>query len=233
MNQLISGSLSTGSQLAYKSILCQFTYFLSSFCLDDVLPIPPVFIALYVAWLHSRGLAGSSITSHISAIAFLLKLANVADSTQGFLVKRALLGVRNSSNCPDPRLPITLALVLWFLLQSFSSTVGSPYNRFLFRAMFTLAFFAFLRVGELCVSHGVQQNTIRLDQLQFNSVANNFYLIFHKFKHSRGKPFLLRQATAALFGPCLNICRSGVLPLGSCSVCQMVPLFPGTSLCLF
>ena len=76
------------------------------------------------------------------------------------------MGIRNSSCLQDPRLPITL-LLLHKLCSALNHTCSSLRSRTLFQLMFLLAFHAFLRVGEMTLSHSCHQNILQLDQIHF------------------------------------------------------------------
>jgi hypothetical protein len=89
----------------------------------------------------------------MSAVSYLHKLANVPDPTRLFVVKKMLQGAKKLSAKPDVRLPITVD-ILRQLILAVDATSESSYQRSLLKAMYLLAYFAFLRVGEFTTDPG-------------------------------------------------------------------------------
>ena len=128
------------------------------------LPIQPALLALFISHLYALNYASSSVTTYVSAISYVLKLAGVADPTESRLILQVLKGYRRLTPVRDVRLPITLP-ILRQLIRSFETTLSSNYQIYLPTAMCVLAFFAFLRIGELTVSTKVHANLIDVTQL--------------------------------------------------------------------
>ncbi|KAH3781769.1 hypothetical protein DPMN_159673 [Dreissena polymorpha] len=72
----------------------------------------------------------------------------MVEPTQNFAVKKCMHGYTYRLKSPDKRLPITPDL-LARLVQSLHFTSNSVFHRILVKAMYLLAFHAFLRVGEI------------------------------------------------------------------------------------
>ena len=104
----------------------------------------------FVAFLSLQGYASSSIKSYISAISFQCKINNQEDVTQNFVVKKLLVGIGRIDKRKDVRMPITLN-ILNKVVQALPIVCSSIFEATLFAALFTIAFFGFLRVGELVV----------------------------------------------------------------------------------
>ena len=85
--------------------------------------------------------------TRISAVAFIHHFRNLVDNTQSFLVRKALRGYKNSFHRSDSRKPITQQLLLT-LCHNVSYVVINAYQLLMFKAMFLLAFHAFLRISE-------------------------------------------------------------------------------------
>ena len=89
------------------------------------LPIQPAILALFISHLYSLKYASSSVTTYISAISYIHKLAELADPTDSPLIVQFLKGYRKLAPVNDVRLPITLpvlrqlisAIRLYFCLQ--------------------------------------------------------------------------------------------------------------------
>ena len=159
------------------------------------LPLQPAILALYIAHLYSRSYSSSSVTTYISAISYVHKLAGVADPTETPLIIQILKGYRKLTPVNDVRLPITLP-VLRNLIRAFEHSLSSHYQSRLMSAMCALAFFAFLRIGELTASRGNTTNIINLSQLDRLVDAQGriqaLQLTLHNYKHKNsGPPFVI------------------------------------------
>ena len=159
------------------------------------LPLQPAILALFIAHLYSRSYSSSSVTTYISAISYVHKLAGVADPTETPLIIQILKGYRKLTPVNDVRLPITLP-VLRNLIRAFEHSLSSHYQSRLMSAMCALAFFAFLRIGELTASRGNTTNIInvsQLDQLVDAQVRiQALQLNLHNYKHKNsGPPFVI------------------------------------------
>ena len=135
------------------------------------------------------------MTSCLPAIGYAHKLAGVNDPTETAIIRQILKGYRKLAPVRDVRLPITLP-ILRQLVASFQHTTESAYQFKMFSAMCYIAFFAFLRIGEITVNGSDQSNLIRLNQLsrlmttQGQVVA--LQLTIYKYKHStNGRPFVI------------------------------------------
>ena len=183
---LISSSISPATTKAYQRYLLLLRSFLIKWQLPVSLPILPIWVALYITDLRRTGKAPSTIQSHLSAISYIHKCSELVDPVSSFLVQKAMTGVRKGNVTMDTRLPITLPL-LQRLCLSLKETCSSQYDRIMFQAMFSLAFFAFLRVGEITVSQARVQNVINLSQIHFQSTNGSLIICFKHFKHSLGR----------------------------------------------
>ena len=84
----------------------------------------------------------------------------------------------------DSRSPVTPQM-LQTLVESCQSVTKSPYEQVMFKAMYILAFSAFLRLGEMTSSpHNIQLGQISLDTSSVN-------ITFYTFKHYQGPPIYI------------------------------------------
>ena len=153
--------MSNASVSVYKRPWKLFTDWSASY-LGDMpinLPLQPAILALFIAHLYSRSYSSSSVTTYISAISYVHKLAGVADPTETPLIIQILKGYRKLTPVNDVRLPITLP-VLRNLIRAFEHSLSSHYQSGFVSAMCALAFFSFLRIGELTASRGNTTNII-------------------------------------------------------------------------
>ena len=89
----------------------------------------------------------------MSCLGFCHKLKAFSDPSKVFYVAQILKGFYNVGFRLDSRLPITLP-ILDKLISVLPSLVGSRYQICQFQAMCSLAFFAFLRIGEMTSTSG-------------------------------------------------------------------------------
>ena len=88
------------------------------------------------------------MNTYVSALAYFHKLSNFPDPSKCFFIMQMLKGYRKKGQRVDTRLPITLP-ILHKLVDSAESFSCPNYTKVQFRAMCLLAFYAFLRVGEM------------------------------------------------------------------------------------
>ena len=111
----------------------------------SIFPLSSDTLALFLAYLAERNYAGSTVMSYISALSFPHRLASWPDPTKSELVKLALRGYGKLHPSQDTRLPITLP-ILERIVTACNHLSSICYQRKLLKAMYSLAFFAALRV---------------------------------------------------------------------------------------
>ena len=128
-------------------------------------------VAQFVAFLSIRGLAPATIASYLSGLAFWLQVNGFPRFTDDFLVRKLLAGVRRGGKSCDGRKPIlwpSLKLILGALPQVCSTS----FEAVLFKSAFALAFFAFLRVGEVvCGREG--RHTLKTSGLRWTNLHSS------------------------------------------------------------
>ena len=105
-----------------------------------------------------------------------------------------LQGFQKSKPTSDPRLPIT-PQILQSLLNALEHTTSSLFTKLLLRAMFTIAFCAFLRVGEITKTSSPIQHFLLYGNISMSSDEqhNNFIEIkIPHFKHAKSTTATLR-----------------------------------------
>ena len=108
-----------------------------------------------------------SVRSAISALAFIQNYIGAQDVTKNFLVSKALLGMQKMKPTKDNRSPVSIDL-LKQLIDTVHLVFQDEFIVILFKAMYALAFFGFLRIGEL-----IKTNSNEDHQLQLRSLAVN------------------------------------------------------------
>lgn len=145
-------------------------------------------MALYAAHLHTCGLKGSTIQTHLSAIAYHHKLNGCHDPTKAFLIQKLLAAYQRHDKPQPVRQPITQD-VLQKLLDSLTNCSLPLYHQHLFRALFSLMYHAALRCSEVTHSptnsHNLQASQISVvHKGSSSSLAINFIT----YKHSAPSP---------------------------------------------
>ena len=154
-----------------------------------VLPVRTEILSLFISHLDYKEFAPSSIATHLSAVSYIHKLNDWADPCATFLIKKLLSACFKKKPVCDTRLPITKT-ILSKIVSALNYTVDNKYLMKLFKAMFSLAFHAFLRVGEITVkSKGVKNlHNLSLSQIE---ISLDLKITFLTFKHSKGQPVVL------------------------------------------
>ena len=184
---LISKSLSVSSRNTYSNAYKLFDKFskLSGLSiLADSLPIDAACIASFISYMFSLAYAPSSIITYVAAISFIHKVGNWPDPANSFIVQKMLIGIQKEQGKTDYRKPI-LPSLLKKLVWSLNSAVSSNFTRHFFTAIFLLAFYALLRVGEVTMSVSGHDNVLSISDIKLR--AGKIELQFRNFKHSQGK----------------------------------------------
>ena len=183
---LLAHSMVKSSWALYERAYQSLEDFRTKFGLPLVMPVPPAILALYVSYLFNNRYASSTIVTYLSAIGYIHNIQGLPDATANFLVQKVLQGVKKSRPTADVRLPITLS-ALTKIIQAANFCVESFYQRTMFISMLTLAFSAFLRVGEMSVSHGNTCNVLKLPDVQLLEHSTAVCVLFTNYKHSAGR----------------------------------------------
>ncbi|XP_060085243.1 uncharacterized protein LOC132564614 [Ylistrum balloti] len=160
--------------------------------------ISPCHIALFVAHLHHKQCSLKTISTYLSAGAYVHKLLHNFDPTESFLVKKLVAGCYRLSPSVDMRLPITVE-VLNTILKALQHVAQNAFETALFQAMFLFAFSTFARVGEIAAT----ESTVNLVQFQHFTFSRlqtppTVHVDFYNFKHNLQKK---RHAITFSHGP--------------------------------
>ena len=154
-----------------------------------VLPVDPNKILQFISFLDLNNLSPATITTYITAISFVHKMANVYDPTARFCVQKLLCAVNKLRGKEDSRLPITLIL-LSRLNTSLSSAIRNCYHRTLLKAMFSIAFFGLCRIGEITIQ---PDGVVALFRNQLIVNSDHLLLTITHFKHNKAqRPIVLK-----------------------------------------
>ena len=171
----------------YRRAWGLYTQFFLTFGVANIrLPLSVSNISLFIAYLYHHDYSASTATSYASAVGYIHRLANVLDPSEQFFILEMVKGYGKTVTRLDMRLPVTLPILRQFL-QVPPSICTSQYVCCLFKAMCTVAFFAFLRIGEMTTSSGSSES-LELHHLErlTNSSGDvvSIKIKFANFKHS-------------------------------------------------
>ncbi|KAK3095954.1 hypothetical protein FSP39_021284 [Pinctada imbricata] len=151
-------------------------------------------VANFIAYLSCNGYAAATARSYISALNFKCKSESLSDFSQSFIITKLLEGFCRSNNRPDSRLPITLD-ILGRIIAVLPLVCTSNYEATLFSAACSLAFHAFLRVGEFTLAKGNSPTSV----LSFSDISlspDNLVLCIRSSKtdqHGKGASIILSR----------------------------------------
>ena len=182
---LFVASLAKGTRKMYAETLVKFKMFVNSHMhCNSWFPASVSSLSMYISFMINKGYAVSTVVSNISALSFFHKLLGCHDPTSSFVVKKILCGAKKLYPSCDSRTPITIQM-LFQLVDGVRLVVASQYEIDMFRAMFTLMFHAFLRIGEVTSS----PNNIQFSQI--NVTNTSISITFLKFKHHVSSPLTI------------------------------------------
>ena len=184
MSNLISGSISKDTANQYNRVWKD----LQEFCTNVLkrhFSASEENIALYISHLDLKNLQPSTIQSHLSAISFLSQMNNMQDHTGSFNVEKIMKSLHKKSHTTDTRLPINQNL-LNSIIYITATQCDSVYESALYRAMFSLSYYALLRVGECTQSkHVLTTNNVK--RILTAGSCQAITIQFSSFKNSSNK----------------------------------------------
>lgn len=161
---MLSASLAQSSRAVYRRGVLKYAEFNNAVLRGlDIFPISIDSTLLFIAYLHLSGLSAASIQTYVAALSYFNRLIGASNLTSSFVIQKALVGAQRISPTPTTRLPIHLSMLHNLLDAIARYTPG--YDRFLFRAMFSIAFHGFLRIGEITIrSHSAPHRALQLNE---------------------------------------------------------------------
>ena len=131
------------------------------------MPISPANMALFIAYLYNAGYAASTVNTYVSSIGYFHHLSDVPDPTKVGYILELLRGYGKLRSCFDTHLPWPVTIpILRKAFDVLPSLSLSHFQSLLFKSMSSLAFFAFLRIGEITSRTDKDfQNSLQLSQV--------------------------------------------------------------------
>ncbi|XP_062604850.1 uncharacterized protein LOC134266650 [Saccostrea cucullata] len=198
---ILKNSLAPTSRAAYEKTFAFYADFMSTY-FPNVSLLPPTteHLAHFIAFCFQSNIAASTLKTYISALSYNFKIQGFEDPSQQFVIRKMLQGYQKLKTVgSDTRLPITTS-ILKQLVTSLDKLGISAYLCSMLKAMYLLAFHAFLRVGEITVSSSTNvKNVLNLVNVKLVSdklnSSESLEITMDNFKHSAGKhiPTLILQ----------------------------------------
>jgi integrase len=117
----------------------------------------PILLQCFATWLHLKQLSPATIRTYVAAVKFWEQLLQGRDIPHTFALTKTLKGIaRQVPQLPDDRQPITLPYLA--AIVSALPLFMPPYYCLLYKSMFTLAFYAMLRVSEMTKTRFADHN---------------------------------------------------------------------------
>jgi hypothetical protein len=186
LGHLLGHILAESSQQVYKRAWALYRQFATQQNIQfqgvASLPIHHTYVAAFISYMRIRGLAPTSVISYISALGYVHRLSGNTDPTHHNLIQKLLSAATKINPVTDPRLPITMT-ILHRLVQAVDTTISIPYHRILIKAMYVVAFFGLMRIGEITIS---KFGEIALMLHQVKLTTHQVILTITHFKHNKG-----------------------------------------------
>ncbi|VDI11053.1 Hypothetical predicted protein, partial [Mytilus galloprovincialis] len=172
--KLLDASNSQNTWKTYNNGLTSFVSFRLEEGLGNTWPPSISHLVNYVAYLSKLGYAPATVKVYLSGLSYYLRINELTDLTSSFIIQKMLKGMDKLYGVVDSRKPITLE-ILARLINSLQSVCSSVYECTLFRSMFSLAFFAFLRIGEITINRNTQ-HVINNDDVNVSHHSQSAYI---------------------------------------------------------
>ena len=148
VERLLSASLAVNTVKLYNQAVSKFDALRAQYNFNRSWPPSIDDIVNFIAYLSSEGYSFSSAKTYLSGTSFYTKLNDGTDPFDVCVVKKMLKGFQRLNPTKDSRAPVTLQMLKGFPLALKNVTV-SKYEALLFSTAFSIAFFGFLRIGEM------------------------------------------------------------------------------------
>ena len=155
LESLMANQTRESTKANYQSIWRQFNRFLVRL---DWLPRGwEERASLFSAHLVSKGIQSSTLKSYISAIKHMVNTYadNYEWNDKKILLSAIVRACSLKNNCLTARLPIQLALFEMLLFEIERNYQCQPYLCSMYKAIFALAYYGMLRIGEITLSKHV------------------------------------------------------------------------------
>lgn len=188
----------------YQIATDQLTVFRKNVNLPNTWPVPMEHMCHFIAHLSLLSYAPSTIATYVSGIGSYHRFRGWEDPGKSFVIRKMIEGVKRDNVRNDIRSPITMS-ILSRIVDALNNVCTSQFESVMFKAAFQLAFFAFLRIGELSASSkcdlsgkALKITDVKIRHKGASSIASHLQVCIRSSKtDQRGKTcqLLLKKST--------------------------------------
>lgn len=149
--------------------------------MKEIWPPPIDHLIYYIAFLSKEGYSYKTAKTYLSGINHKIKLNNWNDHSNSFILEKMLKGMQRIGKTIDSRKPITID-VLKQILPVLRNVCNSFYEQKLFSAAFSLAFFGFMRIGEIAYSNKAADHVLQISDISFNDSYSEVFVVVKSSK---------------------------------------------------
>ncbi|XP_069505538.1 uncharacterized protein [Ambystoma mexicanum] len=130
----------------------------------------------FLCWAFKQGKSQAWAVSHLEAVAYFVKLAGGEDPTREALTRYAIKGwARIEGTQPDTRRQLNFAKLVR-IVDLLDDICSSAYEKALFRAAYTLAYFGAFRVSEIVASNTATEDGLAKDDVAIEKTSMTMFL---------------------------------------------------------
>jgi hypothetical protein len=111
VKSLLKKSVSKSTWNVYENAIQSFERFRNQFGIENIWSPPIDHLINYIAFLSKKGYSPATAKSYISGISYKIKINNLEDRTQSFILKKMLQGMQGLDKKNDSRKPITIDIL--------------------------------------------------------------------------------------------------------------------------
>ena len=169
-----------------------------------------MFVLHKIGIINKCPVTTSTIQTTVAGLSYINKMMGFKNLTDHFVIKKLLLSDTKTNFSQDKRVPITIP-ILRQLLDILKVTVSQSFSQTLYKAMFTTAFFALLRVREMTFTLSGSINMLQLKDITYsrsNKGVSHIFINIKHHKHSKGMPLpiTLQRSTYLQLCPVRALC---------------------------
>ena len=151
VNAIVAASFAPSTMSRYKKVWRSYKSFAAS-SPGGSFPASPHQLTLYGLWLSDSGYKPATVATHLAGVGWWHKIKGLPDPSKNYLVKHFLRGLAKKG--PPVKQATALRLNNLERVLGHLQSLPSAFESKLFRAAFSLAYYASLRVGEYAATPG-------------------------------------------------------------------------------
>ena len=193
--RLLEASLAAKTHATYSAAWSKFVSFATIFERPITLPISVYDLSLFIAFLSKSNCASATARTYLAGISYWHKINGFQDFSKSFIIQKLIEGIkRQQERSFDPRLPITVEQLV-AIIHALDRVCASDYEATLFKAVFTLSFFGFLRIGEVAAQSPsiVSDHVLRKSDIYFQ-IIDGVQVVFVNFRVSKNNQAGVHQS---------------------------------------